>query len=132
MVEDGIILGGEAVTIDEILLMSEIFEEFSDISRHSLQHERKATRNTDSSSCSTSLSLGLEITATHSRLHVACILGGSSRLPRGFILGTRVVGIPIYTIPRSCDASSGIMYSEDIKRQSDERTHKTQREISPA
>ena len=29
MVEDAIILGGEAVTTDEILLMSEILEEYS-------------------------------------------------------------------------------------------------------
>ena len=52
-------------------------------------------------------------------------------LPKIIILSTPVVGIPIYAIPRSCDASSGIKYSENIKWQTDERTHEMKREIGP-
>lgn len=43
MVEDGIILGGEGVTIDEILLMSEILEEYSRIF-HAIRSNMSAKR----------------------------------------------------------------------------------------
>ena len=63
MEEDGITLGGEGAMTDEILVRSEIMKNSQ---RCSTPHERKAMKNTDSSGCSISLILGLDITTTYS------------------------------------------------------------------
>ena len=56
MEEDGIILGGEGVTTDEILFRSEIIEEFSKMF-HANRSNVCAKRRKDTD-CSTSLSSG--------------------------------------------------------------------------
>ena len=116
MEEDGIILGGEGVTTDDLLFRSEMIEEFSKMfhaNRFNVSAKRRGTLLHQIAQPHQALDLAFQL---QQRPQVACILRVSSRLPRDIILSALTVGIRIYAIPRSCDASSGTVFSKHIKR----------------